>query len=159
MIFVKALVIYYSRTGITEELAHDIADRVGGDIEKIDDGKQRKGLLGFIKSGWDSFIENKPEINQLQHDVSQYDIVIIGTPIWAGNISAPVRSFITSYRDELNKVAFFCTFAASGSDNALNNMQVLTGKMPESKLSLRKKEIISGTHPLEVQEFIEGFTE
>jgi flavodoxin len=121
---VEALVVYYSRTGFTKELAEEIANRIDGDLEPILENKSREGLWGFFKSGWDSFIEKKPVIGKIDKDFSEYDIVIIGTPVSAGNLSAPVRSFIASHRREFNKVAFFCTFGASGSDNVFKNMEI-----------------------------------
>ena len=36
-------------------------------------------------------------------------LVIIGTPVWAGRCSAPVRSFLTQYGEELRRTAYVIT--------------------------------------------------
>jgi flavodoxin len=44
----KVLVVFYSKTGHTREIAQDIAKHLDADLEEITDQKKRTGLLGFI---------------------------------------------------------------------------------------------------------------
>jgi len=50
----RSLVVYYSRRGNTRFVAEKISQEIGADIEEIIDKKKRKGLLGFILSGYDA---------------------------------------------------------------------------------------------------------
>ena len=45
--------------------------------------------------------------------LSEYDLVIIGTPVWAGRCSSPVRSFLLQFGEELKEAAYVIT---RGSD-------------------------------------------
>lgn len=47
----KIMIVYYSRTGNTHKVAEDMASRLGAGTERLIDRKNRKGLLGYIKSG------------------------------------------------------------------------------------------------------------
>ena len=47
----KALVVYFSRTGGTKKVAEAISNILSCDIEEIVDTKDRTGLLGYIRSG------------------------------------------------------------------------------------------------------------
>lgn len=45
----------------------------------------------------------------MKTDPSNYDLLIIGTPIWSSNLSAPVRTYITQNRGKFHNLAFFIT--------------------------------------------------
>ncbi len=157
----KGLIVYYSRSGVTEKLALAIKDEMEAELIDIQESKSRSGLTGCLKASWESFAERLPDIDntedETRYNISEYDIVIIGTPIWAGNMSSPVRSFIAKYRDDFQRVAFFCTFGVSGAENAFNNMEILTGRVPEGKLSLRKKEVQSDNVSEKIRSFLNSF--
>jgi len=155
----KALIVYYSRTGTTALLARLISDEVDGDLMEIGDKKNREGLTGVARSIWGAFIERKPKITEIERDISEYDIVFIGTPLWAGNIAGPIRTFIIKYREELGRVAFFNTFGASKSQQIFDNMRELAGKRPEGVLSLRKKEVEGKRGEKAVYDFVEEIKE
>ncbi|MBA3064202.1 flavodoxin [Candidatus Woesearchaeota archaeon] len=105
----KALVVFYSRTGITKEIAVHISEELDCDIEQIFDVKTRKGILGFIKSGFESVFRIMPKIKEAELDPEKYGLIIIGTPIWAGNMASPMRTYLFQNNEKLDKVAFFCT--------------------------------------------------
>ena len=105
----NGLIIYFSRTGRTRKVAKAIQEATGFDLEEIKEKTGRDGTLGWLKSGMESTRRMLPQIKPLTHDPSQYDIVIIGTPIWASNMSSPIRAFITEYKNKINKIALFCT--------------------------------------------------
>lgn len=151
----KALVVYYSRTGTTRKLAGAITEKIDADKIEIKTKKNLQGLSGAIKSGWDSFAERKPVIEEIDRDLGEYDIVLIGSPIWAGNVSAPVRTFLLKYRDQMKKIAFFATFGASKAQKIFENMEILTGKRPETVLSIRKKKVEDENYEKEIVEYLE----
>lgn len=49
------------------------------------------------------------EILPLLHELQDYDLVLFGTPVWAGHVSSPVRACLDAQRNSLRRVAFFCT--------------------------------------------------
>jgi hypothetical protein len=48
----KTLVVYFSRSGHTRQVAREIASRCGADLEAIREERGRAGLLGYWRSGW-----------------------------------------------------------------------------------------------------------
>ncbi|MEW6686210.1 MAG: flavodoxin [Candidatus Edwardsbacteria bacterium] len=151
----KALVVFYSRTGRTKKIAEHIADILKCDMEEIFDTTSRAGLLGYIRAGRDATYKKLTTIRKTEKEPSLYNIVIIGTPVWAFTMSPAVRTYITENKDKFEKVAFFCTEGGVGGEQTLKEMEVLCGKKPLSLLELRTEEIMRGKHIQKIKEFIE----
>jgi len=65
--------------------------------------------------------------------------VAIGTPVWNGTMSTPIRTYIVQHRESFKKVAFFCTQDDS-EKKALDEMESLCGKTPVTLLQLNRKQ-------------------
>lgn len=152
----KKIVVFYSRTGTTRKAGLEIAKQLGCDSEELLDTKERKGMTGYFRSGRDAMKKRLTKLRPMQNDVSRYDLVIIGTPIWAWNVSAPVRTFIEQKGKKLKKTAFFCTMGGSGADRAFKEMDNMLGKKPLATLALTTKEVQQDSHKKKVQEFTQA---
>lgn len=108
----KVLVVYYSKTGHTQKIAQDIAKQIDADLEEIFDQKKRTGLLGFILGGRDALTKKETRISEIKKNPAEYDLVILGSPIWAGNITPAIRTYINQYGDFIGSTAFF--FSSGG---------------------------------------------
>ena len=89
----------------------EIAQELKCEILKLDDGIDRSGLRGWLRSGLQAMARRLPAVKPLETNLplSIYDLVIIGTPVWAGRCSSPVRSFLVEYGGELRQVAYVIT--------------------------------------------------
>ncbi|MDP3065447.1 MAG: flavodoxin [Methanobacteriaceae archaeon] len=105
----KTLVVFYSRTGNTRRVAEEIQNSLDCDIEEIIDTKKRSGPLGYMKSGRDASSGKLTVLKDITHDPASYDLLIIGTPLWAWHVSTPARTYIHQNHTKFSKVAFFCT--------------------------------------------------
>jgi hypothetical protein len=86
-------------------------------------------------------IGSSPRSGSPKRDPSLYGLVVIGTPVWNSNISTPIRTYITRYKDKFQDVALFCT--GSAEDNkVLWDMEALIGKKTLASLKLRRKQEI-----------------
>ena len=150
----KALVIYYSQTGHTKAVAEAIADMLSCDKEKIVDSQSRSGPVGFLRSGFQARRKSLIDINPIEKDVSQYDLVIVGTPVWAGNVSSPVRTFLHKYKDQLKDIAFFSTHGGDEPQKEFSEMEITCGKKPISVLSLSSGEVERENYSEKVKSFI-----
>ena len=105
------LCVYYSRTGATEKLMREIAQELKCEIVKLDDGVNRAGVRGWLRSGMQAMSRRVPPVKPVKtaFPLDVYDLVIIGTPVWAGRCSAPVRSFLIQHGEELRKTAYVIT--------------------------------------------------
>lgn len=105
------LCVYYSRTGRTEKLIAEMAQKLDCEIVKLEDGVDRKGLSGWLRSGLQAVARKVPPVKQPETKLKfkEYDLVILATPVWAGRCSAPMRSFLQQFGDELKRVAYVIT--------------------------------------------------
>lgn len=120
----KICVVYYSLTGNTEFIAEIIAEEVNANLIKIRPKKEikQKGLLRYLWAGKQILMKETPEIYNLEEDLNKYDIIIIGTPVWAYTFSPPIRGFFSKVSLKNKKVALFCTFDGN-KGNVLSRME------------------------------------
>ena len=149
----KTLIVYYSRTGTTKKVGENIANILKCDSEEIFDTKNRSGALGYIGSGRDAMLKKLTKLKFIQRNPNLYDLVIIGGPVWAFTVSAPVRTYITE--NKFKNVAFFCTQGGRGAEKAFSEMEKLAGRKPKALLVLRTKEVLDENYLDKVKAFVE----
>lgn len=131
----KTLVVFYSRTGNTKIVADKISKILNADIEEIIDKKNRKGILGWLRSGRDSTLKKTAEIEFWKNPID-YDLVIIGTPIWAFSMAPAIRTYLSE--NKFNKIAFFSTSGGSEGEKIFKEMEKISEE-PIATLSLLTK--------------------
>ena len=151
----NCLVVFYSRTGTTRKVAGQIAQALGCATEELTDAKGRAGLLGAIKGGGDAFRKKLTRIGKAANDPGDCELVVIGTPVWAGSMTPAVRTYITEQKDRLPQVAFFLTTGSSGIERTFRHMEDLCGTPPKATLGLRQKEVLKGDPAAAVRAFVE----
>ena len=77
----KTLIIYFSADGSTKIMARTLSMNLKADIVEIKDLKSRKGFANKLLSSVDAFRESKTKISPSKLDLSNYDLIYIGTPI------------------------------------------------------------------------------
>ena len=150
----RILVVHYSRTGHTRGVAKQLAERLGADLEEINDPTDRTGLFGYQRSGFQAFFKRLPPIAPAIHGPHEYDMVVIGTPIWDMSLSAPVRAYLRRYRAVLPKVAFFCTCGGAGADRVFGQMSKECGQSPVATMVLTERELTTGVVPMAIARFM-----
>jgi flavodoxin len=150
----KALVVFYSRTGNTREVAQAIAKEMPCDIEEIYDTQKRSGVIGWIKSGYQANRHKLTVLKEIKHDPAEYDLVIIGTPIWAGFPAVPISTYLVENKDKFKEVAFFGTYGGSGFPKAVHYMTELSGKEPVETLGIKAEEIKNKTCECKIDPFV-----
>ena len=159
MFSMKILVVFYSRSGRTKKVAEAISDILKCDKEEIFDTKNRKGIPGFLSAGTDANLRRVTAIKEIKNNPSLYDLVIIGTPIWSSNISTPIRTYLSLYKEDFKKVAFFCTRLGSDSKEVFDDMKNLSQKSPLALLELTSREVARDQYMQKVKEFIKNLKE
>ncbi|WP_250536103.1 hypothetical protein [Caballeronia sp. AZ10_KS36] len=134
----KVLVVCYSRTGKTRALGEALAARLQADLEVITEPVDRSGVLGFVRAIFDTVFARPVQLHAGCRDATAYELVVIGTPVWAGTVSAPVRAWLALNRRKLPYVAFFCTENARGETTAFRNMATLAGKQPVARCAIKQ---------------------
>ena len=155
----KTLVVYYSLTNHTHKIANLIAQGVGANIERILDVQSREGALGYLRSGRESMLKRPGEIQPAKEDPADYDLTILGAPVWSWNLSPPMRGYVMAQKDKFKRVAFFCTEGGSGGTRLFRQLQTLCGKTPVATLEVTEGELKSGAYANKVQEFIQQISD
>lgn len=109
----KTLIIYYSYGGNTKMIAEEIQKNIGGDLAEIKTAQPYTGSYNEVVDLGQQQVESgfEPEIIFPDTDFSQYDKIIIGTPVWWYTYAPAVKSFL-SQTDFKGKDVF--TFATNG---------------------------------------------
>lgn len=144
----KSLVVYYSRSNITEKLAKDIAGRLNCDIEEIKPKVNYQGKVGYVRGGKDAMTEKIVDLETLQYNPEDYDVVYLGAPVWAGKAANPLISYMKINEGKLNNVKFFATAGSSGFESMFEQMENYSSK-PLKTLALTTKEVKKETYDLD----------
>lgn len=110
----NVLIAYFSETGNTEKFANIIHDQIGGDLFKIEpvtpypEGDE---LFDYAKEEQDE--DKRPEI-QGTVDMSKYDTVFIGYPIWWYDVPQIIKTFLDQYDLSGKTIIPFNTHEGSG---------------------------------------------
>ena len=109
----RILVVYHSETGATEKVAKMIQQKLGADILKIEpvvayDTKNLSALKSLVTKQQRE--KTKVAIKSPNKSVSNYDVILIGTPAWFSKVSPPMESYIESQNFSNKTVAMFTTY-------------------------------------------------
>ncbi len=149
----KTLVVYYSRTGVTHQVATELAERLGADVEELQDTKSRSGKLGYIAAGKDAALRKAVPIAPPSHDPGDYEMVVVGTPVWANTMCTAVRTYLTDAAGNISRLAVFCTTRTSGIDKTLAEMERVAACDATATAGFRQKDVKAGSHKTELERF------
>ena len=116
----KILIVYYSLTGNTRLMADIIRQTLNLDETAMLEIKPVKDFAAgkfstYMWGGFQAKMSSTPELQPYDLDVGQYDLIFLGTPVWAWTLAPPVRSFVEKEAAKL-KTAKLALFACSGGD-------------------------------------------
>ena len=122
----KVLVLYYSQTGNTKAVAEEIARRLNADMEEIVavnpyDGDFQATIARCMQEREQEVI---PDIQPLKADISGYDVVFLGYPVWFGTYAPPVITFLNNVDLSGKKIVPFCTFGSGGLESSVKDLAV-----------------------------------
>ena len=107
----KILVVYFSHSGNTREIAKQIQKATGGDIFEIEPvnpyPKDYKTVVDQAKK--EISANFKPALKNKIEDIGKYDVIFAGSPNWWSTIAPPVAAFLTSYDLSGKTIAPFFT--------------------------------------------------
>lgn len=152
----KILVLYYSRTGLTRTIARQIANACGADLESIEDAGERSPARGYMRSAVEAALHVATPIRPARRVPSDYDVVVIGTPIWFRNVPGPVRSYLRRQRRQFRRVAFFCSHRGAGPAKVLRDLESLCGRPAVATLAVAGTEIAGQPYRDRLSEFTDA---
>jgi flavodoxin len=122
----KTLIVYYSYEGNCALVAETLKELLNADILEIktEDEKKRGGLAKFVWGGRQVLTHSKPALKPYAFDAGLWDLVILGTPVWAGSPAPAMASFLDKTKISGKRIALFACHAG-GMGRALDKFKAL----------------------------------
>jgi flavodoxin len=128
----KSIILYYSRAGSTEKLAKKIQAVLSSDILKVE---AEKAYGNFLSSVIRVLKERKKDIPPNSKteipNLDSYDTILVGYPIWAGDIPAFFAGFVGKCNLRGKKLIPFATSGGSGIEKSIETLKRVC---PESNI-------------------------
>lgn len=145
----KILVAYFSASGKTAEVAETLAKTAGADLYEIKpEIPYTKADLNWMNKNSRSSIEmsdksSRPALADKNADISGYNTILLGFPIWWYVAPTIVNTFLESYDFSGKKIVLFATSGGSGFGKTVDglkgsvsaNAEIVEGKLLNGKLS------------------------
>lgn len=112
----KELVVVYSNSGKAYALAQDYAIKNDADLMRLKVRFDPKGFLRYVYWGYKVTFKKPVKLLGIDKDLKAYEWITIFSPIHAGKICAPIRSFVFSNRSYLDKVKIVTVHLAKDTD-------------------------------------------
>ena len=127
------LVLYYSQTGTTKAVAEEIQAQTGADICPFDvdlpyTGNFDETIQRCLKEQEEGFV---PGLVPLSCDLTKYDVIFLGYPVWFGTYAPPVKALLETADLSQKTIVPFCTF---GSGGLLSSIEDLRAELPDSEI-------------------------
>ncbi len=154
----KTLVAYFSASGVTKRTAQALAQAAGADLYEIrPEVPYTKADLNWMDKKSRSTLEmqdksSRPAIIKGDLDVSGYDKILLGFPIWWYIAPTIINTFLESYDFSGKKIVLFATSGGSGFGKAV---QYLQPSAPGA--SIREGKLLNGRQtPESLKAFVES---
>lgn len=154
----KTLIVYYSYRGNTKHIADLIAKETGADILRIETVVPYKGSYNeVVNQGQDEVNAGYcPKLKPLSVDISQYDTIILGTPVWWYTFAPAMHTFLKS-QDWTGKTVY--PFATNGGwiGHTFKDFRTIChGADVKSGLNVRFDESTLRTSMKDIEKWIRG---
>ena len=125
----KTLIVYYTLEGNTHYAAKKIASQLDADVLRVKPVKTypRKGFRKFLWGGKSAVMAETPELEPYTFDASAYDRIVFGFPVWAGNVTPPLRTFIKENDLSGKRFAAFACQSGAGAEKAFEKLKAALG--------------------------------
>ena len=110
----KKLFIYYSYTGNGEVVASKMQE-MGYEVRKVETVKKlpKNFFFSMMSGGFQAGMKMKAKLKEFDYDISQFDEIVIGSPIWNGRITPAINTVLANINFD-NKKLSFIFYAGSG---------------------------------------------
>ena len=126
----RILIAYFSWSGHTRQVAEQIQKEVGGDIFEIKTVKtypnEHNAASEVAKKELDA--QARPELKDTISNMADYDVIILGYPIWWYTAPMAVNTFLESYDMTRKVVVPFCTSGGYGVEKSVGDIRKAAGK-------------------------------
>lgn len=116
------------------------------EIARIDCPRYKGGWFRYLLAGYDSVKGRLPPIDVPNLKFRDFDLIVLGTPIWTSYPAIPMRSFLSGAPDLPDRISLFLTFGGhSPPQKAEQFVSELLPVKLESTLNISQKTVADGT--------------
>lgn len=121
----RTLIVYFSWSGNTRTVANIIHEITGSNIVEIEPEEPYPDVYNEVVARFQNERDNNilPSLRTQVENIDDYDTLIVGSPIWGGLLSPPVKSFLAGYDLSGKKILPFCTHGGSGTAQSVDNIR------------------------------------
>ena len=121
----KVAVVYFSHEGNTKYIAEKIARELDAVIIPLLPVKEYPigNISKFFWGGKSTTFKEKPKLKVYPFDAGNFDLVILGTPIWAGTFTPPLRTFLRENKLTGKKVALFVSCSGGSAEKCFAHLE------------------------------------
>lgn len=127
----KTAIVYYSMSGNCQYAAKSVARRTGADLIRIEPEKAYpdSGFKKYFWGGKSAVMGDMPALKPYEFDADKYERVIFCFPVWAGNVTPPIRTFISENRAQLKgkKLAALVCHSGGGGEKPIAKLKAMLG--------------------------------
>ncbi len=157
---VKRLVVYYSLSGNTEKDAKYVAEKLGCDLVKLETKKAmpKSFAAQILVGGGQVAFKHIPKLQDMNVKFSDYDQIILGTPVWNGKC-VPAVNALLQMEDVADKIT--AVLVQSGGGDIAKCLDDLKGKLQNLQTSvslLDPKNQDAEKNTAELDKFIEALS-
>jgi len=155
----KALVAYFSASGVTKKAAQALVETIGGDLyEIIPEVLYSEADLDWRNENSRSSLEMKdkssrPAIVKTDANVKDYDVIFVGFPIWWYIAPTIINTFLESYDFSGKTIILFATAGSSGFGKTVDNLK---GSVCDTAVIKEGIRITSKQSPADIAKWAKG---
>ena len=125
----NTLIVYYSHDGNTDSVAKKIASACGFDTLRLSPAKAypEHGFRKFFWGGKSAVMAETPALEPYTFHTDDYDRILFGFPVWAGNVTPPIRTFVKEQDLSGKRIAAFACQSGAGAEKAFGKLKSALG--------------------------------
>lgn len=121
----KAIIVYFSLEGNVKFVAEKISKQLNADLLRLNPQKDYPTgkVSKFFWGGKSVMFGEKPKLESYQFNKEDYDVIVIGTPVWASSYTPPIKTFLSENDLSGKSVAFFACQAGNDASKCFDKLK------------------------------------
>lgn len=122
------------------------------DAEELKDTAKRSGVVGYLRAGRSAMMGERTTLEPTKLDPADYDIVVVGTPVWVYTASVPVMTWLRENEKKIGRVAVFCTHGGNPG-HVFEDIEAACGVIADARLAVHARKVRNAEHIEEASRF------
>lgn len=133
-LIMKSIIVYFSLEGNVKFVAERITKQINADMLCLtpEKGYPTGKVSKFLWGGKSVMFGEKPKLEPYKFNKDDYDVIIIGTPVWASSYTPPIKTFLSDNDLSGKSVALF---ACQSGNDASKCFEKLKNELPDCKVA------------------------